>query len=216
MSLSARIAALETAALALGRAEFFNDSQLRDDHGRWSPAEGDRVAMHPMRGPSDRGQFQPLKPGQMLGTITKVQTRQGTDKPYQARVKWDSGSSKQHGLGVIRPVSPEEEEAHSTAEALKKAIVPPAAMFSARISDLESFVLAAGASQFAGKGNPDALRHWYADDPQDRFHWGDPGDFMKCVEKASEYMTDDEAKGFCNLRHKEATGHYPGEKNAHG
>lgn len=34
---------------------------------------------------------------------------------------------------------------------------------------------------------------------------------MDCVDKASEYMTEDEAKGFCNLRHIDATGDTPGE-----
>lgn len=57
----------------------------------------------------------------------------------------------------------------------------------------------------AKRGNPDALRKYF-DSDKAGIDWGSDGDFMRCVEKASAHMTDEQAKGFCNLRHKEATG----------
>jgi len=42
-----------------------------------------------------------------------------------------------------------------------------------------------------------------------RIAWGTPGDFDRCVTIASEHMTTEQAKGFCNLRHHGALGIYP-------
>jgi hypothetical protein len=42
-----------------------------------------------------------------------------------------------------------------------------------------------------------------------RIGWGAPGDFARCVAIASEHMTEEQAKGFCNLRHHGALGIYP-------
>lgn len=42
-----------------------------------------------------------------------------------------------------------------------------------------------------------------------RIGWGAPGDFDRCVAIASEHMTEEQAKGFCNLRHHGALGIYP-------
>jgi hypothetical protein len=39
--------------------------------------------------------------------------------------------------------------------------------------------------------------------------WGTEGDFDRCVALASEYMTPEDAKGWCNLRHHDALGIYP-------
>jgi len=42
-----------------------------------------------------------------------------------------------------------------------------------------------------------------------RIGWGTDGDFDRCVAIAAEHMRPDQAKGFCNLRHKGALGFYP-------
>lgn len=39
--------------------------------------------------------------------------------------------------------------------------------------------------------------------------WGTSGDFGRCVGLVSKYMTTEQAKGYCNLRHKDALGYYP-------
>lgn len=67
----------------------------------------------------------------------------------------------------------------------------------------------------ARRGNPDALRRWYEAGARNRIKWGVPGDFIQCVKIAKKYMTDKEAKGFCQLRHMSATGE-PAGVGAHG
>lgn len=62
-----------------------------------------------------------------------------------------------------------------------------------------------------GKGNPQALREWYNDGARGRIRWGEDGDFMRCVNIAQNYMTAEEAKGFCNERHTDAVGAPPGK-----
>lgn len=63
-------------------------------------------------------------------------------------------------------------------------------------------------------GNPQALRDWYNSGAAEKINWGTDGDHTRCVEIASKYMTTEQAHGFCNLRSKDATGHYSGEKAA--
>lgn len=60
--------------------------------------------------------------------------------------------------------------------------------------------------ELAGGGNPDALRDWYNEGADGKIDWGSPGDWQQCVDVASNYMDDDQAKGFCELRHEDATG----------
>jgi hypothetical protein len=44
--------------------------------------------------------------------------------------------------------------------------------------------------------------------------WGTGGDFDRCVTLATEHMGSEDAKGWCNLRHKDALGFYPAEHAA--
>lgn len=68
-------------------------------------------------------------------------------------------------------------------------------------------------SEFQEKrGNPQALRDWFTEDPEGKIRWGTKDSFDRCVSLAGKYMDDEQAKGFCNLRHRDATGHYAGEK----
>ena len=63
-------------------------------------------------------------------------------------------------------------------------------------------------------GNPQALRDWYNAGADGQIDWGSDGDFDQCVSVASNYMSDEDARGFCNLRHQDAVGGAPGtEKN---
>jgi 8-oxo-dGTP pyrophosphatase MutT (NUDIX family) len=55
-------------------------------------------------------------------------------------------------------------------------------------------------------GNPQALRRWFEQGAGGRIPWGEPGDFDACVRVASEHMSEEQARGFCNLRHRSATG----------
>jgi hypothetical protein len=63
-------------------------------------------------------------------------------------------------------------------------------------------------------GDPEALIEWYNEGADGQIEWGSPGDFDACVGIASKYMDDDQAKGFCNLRHQDAVGGPPGSEDA--
>lgn len=58
-------------------------------------------------------------------------------------------------------------------------------------------------------GNPEGLRKWFAEGADGAIPWGFPGDFDACVGVASRHMSPEDAKGYCNLRHKDALGIYP-------
>ena len=53
----------------------------------------------------------------------------------------------------------------------------------------------------------------YNDGADGQIDWGSPGDFDQCVDVASQYMDDEQAKGFCNLRHQDAVGGPPGSED---
>jgi 2'-5' RNA ligase len=61
------------------------------------------------------------------------------------------------------------------------------------------------------RGGAEKLRRWYVHgEGAARIGWGTPGDFDRCVAIASEHMTPEQAKGYCNLRHQDAVGAPPG------
>lgn len=63
------------------------------------------------------------------------------------------------------------------------------------------------------RGNAEALRREYLHGKiAARIRWGTPNDWTRCVAIASEHMTHDQAQGYCQLRHKEATGLYTGDR----
>lgn len=55
-------------------------------------------------------------------------------------------------------------------------------------------------------------RYWVRGKGAVKIAWGTKGDWYRCVAKLSKYLGPNKAKGYCNLRHKEATGVYPGDK----
>jgi hypothetical protein len=69
-------------------------------------------------------------------------------------------------------------------------------------------------------GNARTLRRYWSGHPTKhgkREHgivWGTPGDYMRCVNRVSKYMTRKQAHGYCQLRHKQATGFYAGHAPA--
>jgi 2'-5' RNA ligase len=59
-------------------------------------------------------------------------------------------------------------------------------------------------------GNADGLKDWYTHGGgAAEIAWGTPGDFDRCVAVAGKHMTEEQAAGWCNLRHHDATGMYP-------
>lgn len=72
-------------------------------------------------------------------------------------------------------------------------------------------ILAAGGLD-RNRGNAEELRrYWTHGKGALKIRWGTPGDWTRCVRQLSKYMGP-RAKGYCQLRHKEATGVYTGSK----
>lgn len=77
-----------------------------------------------------------------------------------------------------------------------------------------ALVAAGGADR--NRGNAEELRqYWTRGKGAAKIRWGTPGDWTRCVRNLSKYMGV-RAKGYCQLRHKEVTGIYTGDKNNPG
>jgi hypothetical protein len=65
------------------------------------------------------------------------------------------------------------------------------------------------------RGNAEKLRrYWTKGEGAAKIMWNTPGDWYRCVSHLSKYLGP-RAKGYCTLRHKEATGMWPGDENNH-
>jgi hypothetical protein len=62
------------------------------------------------------------------------------------------------------------------------------------------------------RGNPEALRDYWRGGGKGKISWGAGGDFTACVAAVGKYMTSEQAKGYCAIRHREVTGIWPGDK----
>jgi hypothetical protein len=81
-----------------------------------------------------------------------------------------------------------------------------AASLRARISIVESVVAAGGLDR--NRGNAERLRrYWTRGEGAAKIRWGAPGDWSRCVKHLSKYLGP-RAKGYCQLRHKDALGIY--------
>jgi hypothetical protein len=77
-------------------------------------------------------------------------------------------------------------------------------------NDTEALLAAGGADR--NRGNAEELRrYWTKGKGAAKIRWGTPGDWTRCVRQLSKYMGP-RAKGYCQLRHKEATGVYTGSR----
>lgn len=82
--------------------------------------------------------------------------------------------------------------------------------------DLGYFEFKAEGGTDKNRGGAERLRrYWTHGAGAAKIAWGTPGDFKRCVTLVSEHMDPKRAKGYCALRHKEATGEWAGP-NAHG
>lgn len=74
------------------------------------------------------------------------------------------------------------------------------------LDDLEALFAAGGLDR--NRGNADKLRrYWVHGEGAAKIRWGQKGDWKRCVRHLSKYLGV-RAKGYCQLRHKEATGVY--------
>jgi hypothetical protein len=79
-----------------------------------------------------------------------------------------------------------------------------------RIAIVESMIAAGGLDR--NRGNAERLRRYWTKGPGAiKIRWGTPGDWKRCVRYLAKYMGP-RAKGYCQLRHKEATGVYTGSR----
>lgn len=59
------------------------------------------------------------------------------------------------------------------------------------------------------RGNAEQLKRWYVTgEGAAKIRWGTDGDLTRCHKLAAKHMTPDQAWGFCQLRHRDATGKY--------
>jgi hypothetical protein len=83
---------------------------------------------------------------------------------------------------------------------------------SAYVADsvLAAIIAAGGVDK--NRGNAEELRrYWLYGKGAAKIRWKTPGDWTRCVRQLSKYMGP-RAKGYCALRHKEATGMWTGDK----
>ena len=77
---------------------------------------------------------------------------------------------------------------------------------------LEHFAIQAAGGLDRNRGNAEKLRrYWTKGKGAAKIRWGTPGDWTRCVRQLSKYMGP-RAKGYCQLRHKDATGVYTGSR----
>ena len=86
------------------------------------------------------------------------------------------------------------------------------------LQQIDKTVVASVNSLFAAggldknRGNAEKLRrYWLYGRGAAKIRWNTPGDWTRCYRHLSKYMGL-RAKGYCSLRHKEATGVWPGSK----
>jgi hypothetical protein len=77
-------------------------------------------------------------------------------------------------------------------------------------ASLEAIIAEGGLDR--NRGNAEKLRnYWLYGKGALKIRWNTPGDWSRCYRHLSKYMGL-RAKGYCSLRHKEATGVWPGSK----
>lgn len=85
-----------------------------------------------------------------------------------------------------------------------------------RLASAQAMMAAGGLDR--NRGNAEKLRrYWVHGEGAAKIRWGSPGDWSRCVRHLSKYMGV-RAKGYCQLRHKEAIGIYTSThaKKLHG
>jgi hypothetical protein len=76
--------------------------------------------------------------------------------------------------------------------------------------DQEPLAAAGGLDRNRGKAEK-LRRYWLYGRGSLKIRWNTPGDWTRCYQNLAKYMGP-RAKGYCSLRHKEATGVWPGSK----
>lgn len=81
-----------------------------------------------------------------------------------------------------------------------------------KCNDEEYSSLIAAGGLDRNRGNAEDLRqYWTRGKGAAKIRWGTPGDWTRCVRNLEKYLGP-RAKGYCQLRHKDATGIYTGSR----
>lgn len=198
-TLAERIVALESAVIALGAQEF-GDSAGHEFHGNQYVVMGSAEAHEEVKNGGSEKMHMAGEKHSALEVESKYAASDLVSR-HPGAVSYTNKLDAEHHIALGR--------VPHIGDVVKGVTRVSEPFFTGR----SRTAVAAGA-EFAG--NPQALRDWYNDGAGGRVDWGEPGDFMKCVDKASEYMTDEQAKGFCNERHQDATGAAPGHAPGEG
>ena len=122
--------------------------------------------------------------------------------------------SKSNSAAVFRRVDGKWEKDEAILADLNSPTPPPVVVLDLTtledvIGQVDSAVTAAGGPD-RNRGNADKLRkYWLTGEGAAKIRWNSPGGWTRCVRNLSKYMGP-QAKGYCALRHKEATGIWPG------
>jgi len=84
------------------------------------------------------------------------------------------------------------------------------AIYSSSTGDLVAVAAAGGLDRNRGKAEQ-LRRYWLYGRGAAKIRWNTPGDWTRCFRQLSKYLGP-RAKGYCALRHKEATGMWTGDK----
>ena len=91
--------------------------------------------------------------------------------------------------------------------------IDAAMVASSYVSDTVLAALVAGGGIDRNKGNAEKLRrYWLHGEGAAKIMWNTDGDWTRCVSHLSKFMGE-RAKGYCALRHREATGMWTGDKD---
>jgi len=80
------------------------------------------------------------------------------------------------------------------------------------LTDFASYAYLADENSIDKAGNPESLRDYWRGGGKGKVSWGAGGDFTSCVAAVGKYMSSEQAKGYCAIRHREVTGMWPGDK----
>lgn len=157
----------------------------------------------------------PLDATTLNDVLTQVDGSQGAD---------DEATEENQFLGESDVPGTEPTEAAPAGEAPVEEEAEPAPVAASATPDLGLMVLWGPRKDFmdqalvaAGgldrnRGNAEKLReYWLHGAGAAKIRWNTPGDWTRCVRQLGKYLGP-RAKGYCALRHKEATGLWTGDK----
>lgn len=139
------------------------------------------------------------------GTVSIVLTADGYVLKAQPSVNEVHHVEEPEGIDPGEPV----EKAWDDVDVLTSLTAEDRAWFATVASVLDS---GGDPDLLVEKGNPEPLRDYWRKGGNGRVNWGAGGDFTACAAAVAKYMSVEEAKGYCAIRHRETTGMWPGDK----